>query len=78
MKKRLIYCCTAICLITSACVLFCVKNSSKTLLERSIEIMAHGEKNDGALYYNEQYSLFCCGPGNVRDCDDYPEMIKCK
>lgn len=35
-----------------------------------------GGKEDGA-FYTDDNGHFCCGAGNVRDCDD-PAYVKCK
>ena len=75
MKKKIILAASvaivaaaAFCGISSA-----VRISSKNdILNQNVEALSEMEssKNDGALWSNPQGNVFCCGPGNVRDCDE--------
>ena len=60
---------------------------SDPILEANVEALTRGEANvealtrgedkaDGALWSNPQGTAYCCGPGNVRDCDNTP-VPKC-
>ena len=50
---------------------------SDPILEANVEALTRGEdKEDGALWSNPQGTAYCCGPGNVRDCDNTP-VPKC-
>ena len=61
-------------LICSLAVIVFAKTLSQSQLigefDANLEALTEvGEKPDGALWYNDDYSLICCGPGNVRFCD---------
>lgn len=75
MKKNVLVCAVLTIVLASITVVMHVK-SSDVMIESNVEALARDEGNDGALYYNEQYSRVCCGPGNVRDCNN-PSYVKC-
>lgn len=47
------------------------KTNVSDLLNANVEALAHDETDrDGALWSNGSGTRYCCGPGNVRDCDN--------
>lgn len=71
MKKLLIPLTALIVVLTTA---ICVKSNSKLngILAANVEALAGEPEEDkkGALYANPSTTNFCCGEGNVRDCDE--------
>lgn len=47
-------------------------NEIDSSLNLNVEALARdeGTSYDGALWSNSAGTLYCCGPGNVRDCDE--------
>lgn len=68
--KKVLFAIVAMLLIAGVAIATRARDKKTNLFTENLELLARGE-NDGALYMNEQYSLYCCGPGNVRDCEGY-------
>ena len=46
-------------------------SSNDPIFEANVEALTDGEGDtDGALWSDPSGTVYCCGPGNVRDCDD--------
>lgn len=68
MKKFMILCAV---LTVSVAALIAVNANVKVddQFDANVEALADGEGSyDGALWSNSAGNLYCCGPGNVRDC----------
>ncbi len=48
------------------------KDEMDDLFYANVEVLAgdEGGENDGALWSNAAGTVYCCGPGNVRNCND--------
>lgn len=71
MKKKLLLAGAVVMMAAAAVTGFSAYNKSNMsdLLDANVEALARGEVTDGALWSNVSGTRYCCGPGNVRDCN---------
>ena len=75
MKKKIfVVVCSLVAALTLSAIL--VPSEANALgYEKESFLVDDEGKEDGAIYMNEEHSLYCCGSGNVRSCEGY---VRCK
>lgn len=74
MKKKIF---VVVCSLVAALSLSAILVPSEAHASRPDQMcmVSAPDKEDGAIYMNEEHSLYCCGSGNVRSCEGY---VRCK
>ena len=73
MKKKLLLAGAMLLLAVAAVTGFAAyeKSNVSDLLDANVEALALNETDkNGALWSNEAGTVYCCGNGNVRNCDE--------
>lgn len=77
MKKKALFIIAGAAVIAAAGTVTYLNRSvtpEELLFRENVEALSEDESGgkDGALWSNAEGTRYCCGPGNVRDCDTTP------